>query len=476
LPYFARAAQESVVAQCAASSTPTILSAVVSDFEDDVTRRVGAQERGVRIPSVELVVVDGPSRGTRFPVEGGVAKIGSSPGSQLCVIDETVSRVHCEVRVRAGEILVRDLGSTNGTLLDGVRIREAFAAGGSVLRLGNSAVRVEVGEEPSFVEVSERSGFGELVGASLDMRRLYAVLERVAPTDTTLLIQGETGTGKDVVARSLHAASHRANGPFVPVDCGAIPESLFESELFGHVRGAFSGAVADRKGVFEEAAGGTLFLDEIGELPLSLQPKLLRAIETRAIRRVGSNAERPVDVRIVAATNRPLARFVNEGSFREDLYYRLAVVEVTVPPLRARKEDIPILAHHFHARLRSSADKLPDDFVAMLSTRSWPGNVRELKNFIERSVSLGFVQRKGAAPSAPPVGSLESMVPVDLPLKDARQAWMDSFESVYVRTLLKKTGGNVTRAAEAAGVSRRFLQRMLARLGVRAADADGDDE
>jgi transcriptional regulator with PAS, ATPase and Fis domain len=447
---------------------------VGSDFEDDVTRRVDA-ERRLPVLALELVVLDGPSRGLRASVRGGGAKIGTAEGNDLRLADVTVSRVHCEVKVRGNAIALRDLGSTNGTFIDGVKVKEGEIAPGAVLRLGASAVRVEVGDEPTFIDVSDRESFGELVGRSLEMRRLYAVLERMAPTDTTLLVQGETGTGKDVVARSLHAASRRAAGPFVAVDCGAIPENLFESELFGHVRGAFSGALTDRKGVMEEASGGTLFLDEIGELPLSLQPKLLRAIETRTVRRVGANTERPVDVRIVAATNRPLAQFVNEGSFREDLYYRLAVVEVSVPPLRARREDIPLLARHFHAKLAGPGADLPESFVSMLGTRSWPGNVRELRNFIERSVSLGFVMRPTGV-AAPAGGStLESHVPIHLPLKEARQAWMESFESVYVRTMLQKTAGNVTHAAQLAGVSRRFLQRMMAKLGLRSGEEEESD-
>jgi DNA-binding NtrC family response regulator len=316
------------------------------------------------------------------------------------------------------------------------------------------------------------------------MRRLYAVLERIAPTNATLLIEGETGTGKDVAARSLHAASLRQSGPFVPVDCGAIPENLIESELFGHVRGAFSGAVSDRKGVFEEAHGGTLFLDEIGEMPLSVQSKLLRALETRSVRRVGGNSERPVDVRIVAATNRSLAACANQGTFREDLYYRLAVVEVKLPPLRARGEDIAILARHFYSRFAADVDaSLPPSFIAMLCQRGWPGNVRELRNFIERSVSLGFVGEPAAAAEtsraiqAQLPFDLEPIVPLHLPLKDARQAWTESFESIYVRSMLKKTGGNLTHAAQLAGVNRRFMQRLVARLGLRASEiVDPEDE
>jgi len=449
-------------------------------YPQDVTSRIAARPT-MRVWSLDLVVVDGPSRGARASVTTGTARIGAAPGNDLTIADPTVSRVHCELVTRGNAIVLRDCGSTNGTWVEGVRLRDGDVPPGAIVRVGSSAFRVDVGEEPAFVELSDRAGFGELVGASLEMRRLYAILDRVASTDATVLVEGETGTGKDVLARSLHAASPRARGPFVAVDCGAIPESLIESELFGHVRGAFTGATSDRKGVFEEADGGTLFLDEIGEMPLGLQPKLLRAIESRTVRRVGASAARPVDVRIVAATNRPLARCVNDGSFREDLYYRLAVVSVSLPPLRTRRDDIPLLARHFHGALAGDdAPELPEDFVARLVGRSWPGNVRELRNVIERSVSLGLIDARPVRssrqpPAAAELPSLDAMVALELPLKDARQAWVESFESVYVRELLRRSSGNVTHAAERAGVSRRFLQRMLARLGIRAGGGDEDE-
>jgi len=457
-------------------------------YPEDKTSRIAAKPT-LRVWSLELVVVDGPGRGATASVTTGGARVGAAPGNDLTIADPTVSRVHCELTQRGDALVLRDLGSTNGTWVEGVRLRDGDVPPGAIVRVGSSAFRVDVGEEPAFVELSGRSSFGELVGASLEMRRLYAVLERVAATDATVLVEGETGTGKDVLARSLHAASTRASGPFVAVDCGAIPENLIESELFGHVRGAFTGATSDRKGVFEEAHGGTLFLDEIGEMPLTLQPKLLRAIESRSVRRVGSSAARAVDVRIVAATNRPLARCVNDGSFREDLFYRLAVVSLALPALRTRRDDIPVLARHFYSALAgASAGELPPELLARLVGRSWPGNVRELRNYIERSVSLGMLDAPTTGrPSRPPPGaplpSLDGMIALELPLKEARQAWVESFESVYVRNVLRRCGGNVTRAAESAGVSRRFLQRTIARLGIRpaevgASEADfaGDDE
>ncbi len=452
----------------------------MSEFVLDETERLSGARGQRTVLTLDLLVIEGPGRGTRRRVEGGAAvRIGSGEAAHLRIPDRAVSRLHCEVSVTGDAITLRDLGSRNGTVVGDARVRDVDVQAGAVVRLGGSAFRIDVADEPSFVAISKRTSFGEVVGSSLEMRQAYAVLERVAATASTVLVQGETGTGKDVVARAIHAESPRRAGPFVPVDCGAIPETLFESELFGHVRGAFTGALGHRVGAFEEANGGTLFLDEIGEMPLALQAKLLRAIESRSIRPVGAPKETPVDVRIVCATNRKLAQMVNDGTFREDLYYRLAVVEVSLPPLRARREDIPAIARELHAKLTGKTTALPDAFVTSLVARPWPGNVRELRNFIERAVALGMTEPDpGAvgltsAPAAALPSGVDAIVPLHLPLKDARLAWTSAFESIYVRAMLEKTGGNVTRAAELAGVNRRFLQRLVARLGLRA---DGDDD
>jgi transcriptional regulator with PAS, ATPase and Fis domain len=315
------------------------------------------------------------------------------------------------------------------------------------------------------------------------MRSAYALLERAGSTTATVLLTGETGTGKDLAARAIHDLSVRAAGPFVPVDCSAIPEHLFESELFGHVRGAFTGAVASRRGVFEEANGGTLFLDEIGELPLALQAKLLRALETRTIRRVGASLPTPVDVRIIAATNRALLKQVNSGAFREDLYYRLAVLEIELPPLRDRRDDLPLLAQTLWARCGGTGD-IPDHVVQHLCARDYPGNVRELRNHVERLVVLGLARRPGvtavmavAEERAGPATASSSapLPPLHLPLKEARHAWMRGFEEIYVRAMFERHGGNLTHAAAAAGISRRSLQRIVIRLGLRGAEDEPDD-
>ncbi len=449
-----------------------------NDPDDLVTTILRGSGQTIPLAGIDLVVVEGADRGARASVGAGIMRVGTSASNHLRLTDRAVSRVHCELRLRESGVQIVDAGSTNGTFAEGVRIADAELAPGSVFRVGTTSIRLEAANAPTRVAISSLDHFGGLLGGSIAMRRVYAVLERLAATDTTALIHGETGTGKELAARAVHEASRRAKGPFVTVDCGAIAESLIESELFGHVRGAFSGAQTERRGLFEEAHRGTLFLDEIAELPLSLQPKLLRVLEAREVRRVGANTSKAIDVRILAATHRSLAQSVNDGAFREDLYYRLAVVEVELPPLRARREDVATIAARFYERFTGSEEKMNDAFAASIQARSWSGNVRELRNFIERSVALGSINERAVheprEASAPATG--EALVPIHLPLKEARVAWMDQFERRYAEALLKRTGGNVTRAAEIAGVHRRSLQRLLASLGGRLAEEAGAED
>ncbi|GAC1351619.1 MAG: hypothetical protein NVS3B20_15790 [Polyangiales bacterium] len=434
----------------------------------------------LQLASLELLVVAGPDRSVRLALAPGLVRIGTAPSSHLRLTDPTVSRLHCELTVQPDGISIVDCASKNKTIINDVAIQEAELTAGARLCLGATELRLEQGSRPVFMELSPREGFGPVIGRSPEMRRLYAIMERVAPTESTVLLLGETGTGKELVARALHEASKRAKGPFVTVDCSAIAENLVESELFGHVRGAFSGAAGDRKGLFEEANGGTLFLDEVGELPVAMQPKLLRVLEARQVRLVGGNTVRPVDVRVIAATNRSLASRVNEGAFREDLYYRLAVVELQLPPLRSRREDIPLLASHFHACFTGVEGGLPPALLPSLLMRSWPGNIRELRNAIERAVSVGDML-EGVSPS--PVEqmfqsqNIAARMPVHLPFKEARVAWTEQFEKLYLTELLQRTGGNISRAAALAGIHRRSLQRLIASLGLRVAGkAPTDDD
>ena len=293
--------------------------------------------------------------------DGDVITVGATDDNDLVLGDDTVSRNHCRIYREGDSFVVKDLESTNGTFINRVRIKEAWLKQGCTLSLGKTDMRFAPVEEKVQIVPSDKQRFGDLIGRNARMREIYAILDKIAPTDATVVIEGETGTGKEVVARSLHQASLRKNGPFMIFDCGAVPENLIESELFGHEKGAFTGAVATRQGVFEMANGGTVFLDELGELALDLQPKLLRVLEQRELKRVGGSRSFKVDVRIVAATNRTLEEEVRQGRFRQDLYYRLSVVRLGLPPLRERKEDIPILVKHFlrNGKYNRNADGTP---------------------------------------------------------------------------------------------------------------------
>jgi DNA-binding NtrC family response regulator len=393
--------------------------------------------------------------------------IGSAPGNDIVLADPTVSRFHCEIQVERGSARVRDLESRNGTVLDGVVVRDAYLRAGSVLQLGRVSLRFRAGDRATPVQLSSRTELGALVGRSAAMRACFAVLERASASDAVLLLEGETGTGKSQAARAVHASSSRARNPFLTVDCGAIPANLVESELFGHRRGAFTGAVEDRPGVFEAAEGGTVFLDEIGELPLDVQPKLLKALEDGEVRRVGTNAYRRVDVRIVAASNRDLRAEVNAGRLRADLYYRLAVLRVTLPPLRQRPEDIgPIAERVLEGLGASTASRqalLTKAFVARLEASTWPGNARELRNHLERclvfedALDPGGEEQPERASGAPPAPAIDAQVPYS----EARRRAIAAFETAYMTALLDLHDGNVTRAAEAAGLDRAYVYRLL---------------
>jgi DNA-binding NtrC family response regulator len=296
------------------------------------------------------------------------------------------------------------------------------------------------------------------------MRRVYALSRRLAQSDVPVVVEGETGTGKEVLAEALHESSARAAGPFVVFDCTAVAPSLLESALFGHERGAFTGALAQRRGVFEQAHGGTLFIDEIGELEASLQPKLLRAIERGEVQRVGSNRWDRVDVRIVAATRRDLDVEVQEGRFRDDLFFRLAVGRVELPPLRRRRGDVAVLTRHFWRQIAGAARPLPVGLIERLEARSWPGNIRELQNAIARHVAVGDLPEESVAPAkSATTDPIERVLSMDLPLSRARAEVVEEFERRYVEAALDRHHGNVTRAAKASGLALRYFQILKAR-------------
>jgi transcriptional regulator with GAF, ATPase, and Fis domain len=441
------------------------------DDAEIATRAVGGRSTTA---SIQAVVLSGAAKGTTRAV-GGALRIGKAPDNDLVLPDDTVSRHHCELSVGAEGISVRDLDSTNGTKVQGARITEAVVQPGTVLKVGEVEVILRPASRAAEVLPSDKSSFGGALGQSLAMRTIFGVLERIAPTDATVLLEGETGTGKDVLARALCAESPRAARPFVVVDCGAVSYSLIESELFGHERGAFTGAVAARQGAFELADGGTVFLDEIGELPLDVQPKLLRVLETRELRRVGGNRTIKVDVRVVAATKRNLKREVEAGKFREDLFFRLAVVPVPVPPLRARREDVPMLVEHI---LKSSGAGLTVSAETLqgLVAHDWPGNVRELRNVIDRSVYLARARGQGqldlvSLPTSGPGADSADFDPAKS-YRETRARFEADFERRYVKWLLQRHGGNVSAAARDAKMDRKHLYDIAKKHGLRGADDD----
>ena len=444
-----------------------------------------------------LVVLSGAAKGAMLPIPGklgAVCTVGKSDDNDLVLPDDTVSRRHLEIARTAEGLHVRDLGSTNATRIGGAQIREALVDAGTILHVGDVEVLVGVAIDRVAVPMSASDRFGIALGKSHEMRRLFGVLERVAKTPANVLLTGETGTGKDVLARSIHLASGR-KGAFEVLDCGAIVPTLVESELFGHERGAFTGAVSARAGAFERAAGGTLFLDEIGEMPLDLQPKLLRVLEARAFRRVGGGQQIDADVRIVAATSRDLRAEVAAGRFREDLFYRLAVVALHVPPLRERREDVAFLARHLLASeaTESSPPAAPLHIgpatMTALCAWSFPGNVRELRNVLERAAVLtraggstelvladfppratsAGAHRGRAREEAPPPAPTSDSPTFDpsLSYRETRARIEGTFERDYVRWLLARHGGNVSAAAREAHMDRNHLSDLMRKHALR---------
>ena len=487
----------------------------------------GARPRTIQMRTCRLVShSSGIHREHLF--EKGVIRIGAMEDNDLVITDETVSRNHCRIVQEEGGYLLCDLGSTNGTFINGVRVREGFLHSGVTIGLGQSEVQFFASQEKVEIVPSAKNRLGDIIGKNVKMRELYAVIEKIAPTGATVIIEGETGTGKEVVAQTIHKLSPRAGSSMMVFDCGAVPKNLIESELFGHEKGSFTGAIMTRQGLFEMAHGSTLFLDELGELPSELQPKLLRALEQREIRRVGATRSLKVDVRIIAATNRQLEEEVRSGRFRQDLFYRLSVVRLFLPPLRERTDDIPLLVESFLAD--HAYNKLPDGSrkctrisaaaLDLMAAYKWPGNVRELVNAVERAVSFASTdeilpqdlpdairngellrsgpirlatgtdaarprallpgksdsQRSGsdiAAPSPPPLTPQ-----TDMPFKDAKELWVAAFEREYLVELLRKNRGNISHAAREAEIDRKYFRKLMRKYdieGPRDEPADEDE-
>jgi len=446
---------------------------LADDPEEQVPPTLSVVADSVVPPAVQrfrLRGLGGELEGKSFDSSSDRLQIGSHPLNEVEVRDRTVSRFHCEVFVdRDGRAWVKDLGSRNGTRVNGVRVREAELQEGMVLRVGQLELVFTPLAERNELPVAPVTSFGTLVGSSVPLRTAFAQLAKAAAKDVTVLLTGESGTGKSEAAELLHEQSGRAGKPLRVVDCAAVPANLLESELFGHERGAFTGAIQRRVGVFEEAEGGTVFLDEVGELPLDLQPKLLRVLEAREVRRLGANRYLPVDVRVVAATNRDLRAEVNVGRFRPDLYFRLAVLTVRLPPLRERPGDIPLIAKQLLGRLTLDEETrralAEPAFLSRLQLSPWPGNVRELRNHLERCAALQeALQPASEDPSPQHLDALD----VSIPFSEARRRLLDSFEQGYVRALLDRHDGNVSRAAATAGVDRAHLHRIMRRQKMRS--------
>jgi transcriptional regulator with GAF, ATPase, and Fis domain len=429
-------------------------------------------DRALRVPkpraSFSVTVVEGSAEGARITVDPSQPSrllVGSSEACALRIQDPLVSRRHLALDLGEDGLRITDLESTNGTFVDGVSLLDGYLRGGEIVRIGGAALRVERLEQTSVPTLSERTSFGRVIGASVEMRRIYPLCERLAQSNVAVVIEGETGTGKEALAEALHEMGPRASAPYVVFDCTSVHGPLMESELFGHDKGAFTGAVATRKGVFELAHGGTLLIDEIGDLDLALQPKLLRAVERSEIRRVGGDRPIRVDVRVIAATRRDLDREVADGRFREDLFHRLAVARVELPPLRQRRGDVALLARHWWKALGGDAAGPEVDLVRRWERERWPGNVRELRNTIARHIALGdLATTADAPPSAHGRDVIDEVIHEGLPFVRAREKVVDAFQRRYLEHVLEESGGDTAKAAATSGIARRYFNLLRARL------------
>ncbi len=431
----------------------------------------------IDLPTFVVEVTKGPSLGATLILNGSEPArifVGKSDACQLKVTDPLVSRRHLALSLEAGNVRLTDLDSTNGTTVNGVPVVEAFLLGGETVFFGDSALVAKRVGTRATVRLPSSARFGRMTGASSVMRRLYPLCERLALSDIPVILEGETGTGKELLAEAIHEASPRASGPFVVFDCTTGPATLLEAILFGHEKGAFTGANTGRAGVFEQAHGGTLLIDEIGDLDVGLQSKLLRAVQRGEVQRIGSAGWFKSDVRVIAATRRDLEREVQAGRFRDDLYYRLAVARIELPPLRRREGDMPILATQFWRALTQEA--MPADFLARLEGYSWPGNVRELANAVAHRVALGDLADTNAlrrpASILPPDGAntphaphdvVDDVIARELPFTHARQRVLEDFERRYVEDVLTKHKGNISKAAAASGIARRYFYTIRSR-------------
>jgi DNA-binding NtrC family response regulator len=422
-----------------------------------LTRRIsrdGGKDKG----GASLLVKSGPDKGACVKIDASLV-VGSQPDCGLTLADPTVSRNHAEVSRTSEGYLLQDLGSTNGTFLNGVRVDRAYLREGAVITMGETDLEFCPCTQSEQVKLGGTSAFGEMVAVSDGMQRVFALLEGLAASDVTVLLEGETGTGKELAARAVHERSQRAGGPFVVFDCSTVPSELMESELFGHIKGAFTGAAESRKGAVEEAKGGTLFLDEIGELPLNLQPKLLRLLDRREFRKLGTTKTVSADIRFVTATNRDLGSLVKQDKFRKDLLYRVSAARVVLPPLRERPEDIPALGNHFIEQISrgGSGDiKIGPDAMNALKKHDWPGNVREMKNILETAAALCRTNTLSA----------KDLSRLFVEMDHTKAGSLKIAEAGAVRKALEKAGGNRRKAARQLGIAPSTLYAKMKKYGL----------
>lgn len=459
------------------------------EFESK-TQIIKMDEGGAAISlrKCQLSVIDGVDKGKKYSLVKPVTKVGKKENNDFVVGDTTVSRNHLMIEYASDSFLLRDLDSTNGSYVNGTRVKESYLVPGDRIKIGNTTLEFVAFEEKVKIEPSDKEVFGAMVGKSTKMRQIFGLLEKISSSFATVIIEGETGTGKDLVAHAIHDNSPRKNKPFVVFDCGSVAPNLIESELFGHEKGSFTGAIKSRRGAFEEANGGTIFLDEIGELTLDLQPKLLRSLENREIRRVGASLPIPIDVRVLCATNRNLRKEVAEGRFREDLYYRLSVVKIMIPSLRERPDDIPLIVEKFlrDGKFNKQPDgslritRVEDDALKALQRYQWPGNVRELQNIVERASSIADAGAISKEQIDFVFQELEKeddrteklQVVKDVPFKEAKQKVVEVFERDYLLDLLKRNGYNLSKAAREAGIDRKHIRNLLKKYGIPTKDED----
>jgi two-component system, NtrC family, nitrogen regulation response regulator GlnG len=425
---------------------------------------------------VRVTVIVGPNQGTTADVVDETIRVGSGAGNDLVLRDSSVSRLHCAIGPAPGGVRIRDEGSTNGVWIGSVRITDAIVAAQQELRLGSCRLRIEPLRETERRELALVDSFGDLLGVSGQMRQLFVRLAKWAPLDVPVLLLGETGCGKELAAAAIHRASPRATGPFVVLDCSNISQGLLESQLFGHEKGAFTGAVRSYRGAFERAQGGTLFLDELAELPLEQQSSLLRVLQESTIQKLGVEKPIKVEVRVIAATNRNLQHEMNEGRFRRDLYFRLEASTIRIPPLRDRLDDLSLLVRQFAQRIGLDAESIPDEVWEMFRRHSWPGNVRELRNAVQRFAVEGDpcllpgADADGSEPP-PPLSEVRALAEAQSnatqTLGAARFEVVEEFERRYLSRLLAQTQGSVSRAAVVAGVTEWGLRKLMNKHGVR---------